>query len=546
MTVLFENERVKNSEDENVHISFDKGWNDYGLHMLYNFKYKDLITNYRILAFKTEADNFLYYKDETEFSDINDLLDKNKTTCFYGFALDTEFYDKLHSLTDSCEQFNEILEKLHDITTSKYNQMFDNFIEDLTESARINYLENSLFRYGAVAFELSKFLEKIDSNYSKFIFNGKKIESKSVETDLFIDEFKKILYQDNWEIWQHSDELENDEKKEVLKAIILGLDDFIIALSSLSNDDKAKLWEIVKKDTVFVNDIAKLFGNEDDMIKVEVDKILKELTVSKIEELPDSLGQYTPLNTLKYLFLRNSDNNEDIEKNLENIPSLRLTNGNQLNDPKEGKLLFSLIGVSKNNIPYNDTRNYMASTTVAKDSLPLWNLYAENATGVFTIFDDEYVNKLIEKRLLYKVCYIEINAKKGFTAYVNGKKNKTIKNCISFIKKDVLNGKVSQEKIIRYCDIIKFLFKKIDYNYEAEYRILKSNTQTVEISFENKDNNKYILHSYLFDDNKEKVRVKYKEIVVGPRSIENIAFIGEYIKWLDNNVKVSCSNISYR
>lgn len=543
MKVLFENERVKNSGDENVHVSFDKDWNDYGIHMLYYFKYKDLITNYRILAFKAEADNLLYYKDETEFSDITDLLDTNKTTFFYGFAVDAEFYDKLHSLTDSPEQFNEILEKLHDITTSKYNQKFDNFIQDLTENARTSYLESGLFRYDAVAFELSKFLEKIGSNYSKFIFNGKKIEPEAVNTDLFIDEFKKILYQDNWEIWQYSDELENDEKKEVLKAIILGLDDFIIALSRLSDKDKTKLWEIVAKDTFFVTDIAKLFGNEDDMIQVEVDKILKELSVSNIEELPDSLGQYTSLSTLKYIFLGN--NNEDIEKNQENIPSLRLTNGNQLNDPKEGKIFFSLTGLSKNNIPYNDTRNYMASATVAKDSLPLWNLYADNATGVFTIFADEYVNKLIEKGLLYKVCYIKSCPNEDFKAYVNGKENKTIKDCILFIKEKVLNSKVPKEKIISYCDIIKFLFKKSDYNYEEEYRILKLNTHTVEISFENKGNNEYILHSYLFDENK-KMMVKYKEIVVGPRSIENIAFIGEYIKWLDNNVKVSCSDISYR
>lgn len=107
------------------------------------------------------------------------------------------------------------------------------------------------------------------------------------------------------------------------------------------------------------------------------------------------LGQYTSLSTLRYL-IKPKKNNQN------NIPSLRLSNLRQMNDPTEGTALLECFGeVMDNNtkikIPFKDNGIYVSSMTSVLDSLPMWKLYADDAQGVSMVYSSAFLKKVIKK-----------------------------------------------------------------------------------------------------------------------------------------------------
>lgn len=100
----------------------------------------------------------------------------------------------------------------------------------------------------------------------------------------------------------------------------------------------------------------------------------------------------------------------------------------------------------------------------------------------------------------------------------------------------------------RYMDNLKFLFKKSEYKYEEEYRILVNQQNLSKIEPEHIDgiNFGYKLYTYIYKDGDCRLPMKYSEIIVGPKSLNNINYIAEYIKFLDKNITVTSSEINYR
>ena len=110
-----------------------------------------------------------------------------------------------------------------------------------------------------------------------------------------------------------------------------------------------------------------------------------------------------------------------------------------------------------------------------------------------------------------------------------------------------LNGNEKKDREREYIDLLQeidFLFKKSDYSYEAEYRII-ANTEdrnsTLKIESEyNGAHNFPFLYCYLKD-----IKLKYSKLILGSKSI-NIDYIAPYVNHCDENIKIELSKINFR
>ena len=90
-------------------------------------------------------------------------------------------------------------------------------------------------------------------------------------------------------------------------------------------------------------------------------------------------------------------------------------------------------------------------------------------------------------------------------------------------------------------DDIRYLFKDADYSYENEYRIIKSYEGKEDVIFSSESSNSVIPGLYAYID----TELKYSKIKLGPKC-DDIDFVAPYIKYVDRNIEVTKSQISYR
>lgn len=282
----------------------------------------------------------------------------------------------------------------------------------------------------------------------------------------------------------------------------------------------------------------------------QIDKIKSSLAVSANQIPSDALGQYTSANNLKFLINRSS----------ENIPCLRLTNSNQMNDPLEGKVLqHFLIGkdMESNELDYVKSNSYVSSATATIDSLPMWKQYGDNTKGLCLIYNNEYLNRLLDNQKtnmkLYRIAYFDGN--NLMVAHFKEEKVKEISdnvqkalNEIRSIVKGLKKGKDPKFYKIGMIIInsIAYLFKSLDYAYENEFRILMTVNKLKERNVEvNIVDNKYMLHVYTVDKNENKIPVEYSTVILGPEA-EDIDYIGPYVKLCSEKIHINKSKIHFR
>lgn len=313
-----------------------------------------------------------------------------------------------------------------------------------------------------------------------------------------------------------------------------------------------------------------------------IENVIKILKVGSDELENLAIGHYTRLDTIKILIKKkNNANNED------KGAYLRLTNGRQMNDPLEGKILLDYI-LDNNNLDkdltlkkWDPTYWYISSATTETDSLPMWKQYGGNAEGGMLIYDSGYLKSIIEKEDvdIYRVCYIDVvenKIKKIFSKSleddeikefkelkelvdnINHLKNKIkeLKENIESLKEKIKNEERNienlkdtlmkeTEKLELYISMlsdIAFLFKKDDYSYENEYRIVVNRAYNEE-EIEEQVNPNYnfpFLYTYLKD-----TELKYSKLILGPKAID-IDYIAPYINYCDKKIKIERSSISYR
>lgn len=288
-----------------------------------------------------------------------------------------------------------------------------------------------------------------------------------------------------------------------------------------------------EKYTDFVQRIDTLLNINTEFYKII--KIIKDelkVDLNDLKEKSIDLGHYTSLDTLYKLITPKSEN-----------PYLRLTNARQMNDPLEGKIILDYITNNNQNI-WKPTTKYIASLTSNKDSLPMWNHYAKDAKGVMLIYSEDYLQEISEIQCIdiYKVAYVDRqNGKLAVKTSQDIDTNTARKLETAIDKLKTLNDK---DKYINLIQEIDFLFKKSDYSYENEYRIIANTENDEDFDLEAKieQNSMYnfpFVYQYL------KRTLKYSKLILGPKSI-NIDFIAPYINHCDTDIEITASEISFR
>ena len=167
----------------------------------------------------------------------------------------------------------------------------------------------------------------------------------------------------------------------------------------------------------------------------------------------------------------------------------------------------------------------------------MWKQYGDDAKGINLTYHSDYIQKLIDDGIeIYKVCY---NVKEDLL-------EEEI-NAIESAFNEIKNYGDDKEKeaiflsALNLIDDIRYLFKDVDYCYENEYRIIKSYEGEEDVIFSSESSNSVIPGLYAYIDKE----LKYSKIKLGPKC-DDIDFIAPYIKFVDRNIEVTKSQISYR
>ena len=190
----------------------------------------------------------------------------------------------------------------------------------------------------------------------------------------------------------------------------------------------------------------------------------------------------------------------------------------------------------------------------------MWNSYAEGATGAMLIYDKTYLKEIsmLTYIEIYKVVYIYLDLDKNkieikSTDNLKSQDIDALMNNIHSLKDLInseingLNGNEKKDKEREYIDLLQeidFLFKKSDFSYETEYRII-ANTEkinsTLEVVAEYNEFHKFpFLYCYLKD-----FKLSYSKLILGSKSI-NIDYIAPYINHNNENIKIEISKINFR
>lgn len=569
-------ESAKSNKDEfkNKFVLFYTTWNDYGFYTklvvrnFYENSNGKIIGTIRICHDDLKIDNYdkeareirYFLEKDHESKGKIDITDKLKKE--YISIADSCLYDKLKEILIDDKVVIEFLSRLNEISTITDNERIEkikskewyekSFIREIESPKIVDFTkyknevgikDNSYY----VLKNLSKYFDKIKIN-----IDG--LYEWALNYDLSIEEAMQVF---NFIKENHTKKIE--QRNKVLKKFKDGYADTSGFIREI-----CMILEITPEDYAAIENVIKI-------LKVGSDEL---------ENL--AIGHYTRLDTIKILIKKkNNANNED------KGAYLRLTNGRQMNDPLEGKILLDYI-LDNNNLDkdltlkkWDPTYWYISSATTETDSLPMWKQYGGNAEGGMLIYDSGYLKSIIEKEDvdIYRVCYIDVvenKIKKIFSKSleddeikefkelkelvdnINHLKNKIkeLKENIESLKEKIKNEERNienlkdtlmkeTEKLELYISMlsdIAFLFKKDDYSYENEYRIVVNRAYNEE-EIEEQVNPNYnfpFLYTYLKD-----TELKYSKLILGPKAID-IDYIAPYINYCDKKIKIERSSISYR
>ena len=531
---------VKNQRNPNYFVFYLDNWNDYGYYLTFTVCYYDqnlnetLLGNYRIynpsieeqidefgikkiftqILSDTSNETFYNYDDSHNFEGIN---------CnYYSLAQDISFYQHLYTLGTGC--YENFLKEFRDLT-----------VIDLPDDIKENEgVKKALLRNDGVTnskdiLKLDKKLKGLDEclNVGNYPF-----------TDYFFNSIVK-----------HREELEKIENNIVdsVRATIYSyalLNNLVDKYKNKTFKDTGfkvyKFLSSLLKSNIYPQLESDLDSCIDKKLKCIIDNVncIREKLRFDIDDY-DNFIHYTSLKTLKNLVYTKD------KKNI--YPRLRLSNARQMNDPNEGYTFLDLIGIEKKELPetdYETSSFYFASMSQTgedknlEDSLPMWKQYGDDATGINLTYHSDYIKELIDDINngigIYKVCY---DAKEDSLE----KEIDSIKLAFEKIKEKDDERKKYLSSALNLIDDIRYLFKESDYSYENEYRIIKSYEGKESEIFTSDSSNSVIPGLYVYIDKE----LKYSKIKLGPKC-DDIDFVAQYIKYVDPNIEVTQSEISYR
>ena len=532
------NNSEKKEKDVDTFVFYLNDWNDYNYLITYTVCYYDqnlqeiLLGNYRIYNQKIEDQKerkFVFSQIEKDISGNNFyIFDGNYqieslNEMYYSLAQNISFYHKLYNL--GSEYYEKFLKVFRDLTVTTLP-------EEIKENEGVKYalLRNDGITKSAEIIKLNQQLKEIDENLN--IGN-------------YVSGILEIL---------KDGQLDGKKKKYISKIIKNCNYDLLDQLvrAYIENYDENQPYEGYKyvqsliDETDFEQLKSELETIEKNELKEISDSVNKIKNKLKYKPEDKNFVHYTSLSTLKFLLYKPDKEKNDSNKfdDNKNYPKLRLSNARQMNDPNEGYTFLSLIGIEKNDLPktdYDTSPFFFASMTQTgggqnlDDSLPMWKQYGDDAKGINLTYHSEYIKSLVEEGIeIYKVCYNHKND--SLDDEIN-----SIKSAFDSIKENDDDRNKYFSSALNLIDDIRYLFKDEDYSYENEYRIIKSYEGKEEDIFTSETSNSVIPGLYAYIEKE----LKYSKIKLGPKC-DDIDFVAPYIKYVDRNIEVTKSQISYR
>ena len=546
---FYHNNSEKKEKDVDTFVFYLNDWDDYNYLITFTVCYYDqnlqeiLLGNYRIYNHKIEEQQkerkFVFFQIENDISgnnfyicDNNDQIE-SLNEMYYSLAQNISFYQKLYNLGQ--EYYEKFLKVFRDLTVTTLP-------EEIKENEGVKYalLRNDGTTKSAEIINLNEFLKEIDENLNIGNFS----EDNSVTTI-----FQKFIKDETFERYErlfNQIKLFNTWSKDYLTSILKKIIEEIKNYGSNQqlneeqlecfikylNNNKTELDRDLYLDKEPIKEIKEAVECIKDFLRIDLENFSVDY----------NLVHYTSLSTLDVL-VKKSQNTEN------NYSRLRLSNARQLNDPTEGSVFLNQVGFDLDTLlqlDYEPTNIFLSSMSKSSDenglsdSLPMWKQYADNATGICLTYDRDYLKSLIKKKSdtdgskveFYRVCY---------TKELESDDNKAILEQINKIKNKLkeIDLKDSLGRILLEFDIVRYLFKGSEYEYEQEYRLIKECNDD-EIQIEKYGEMKVPrLFTYLSEE------LKYSKIKLGPKC-DDIDFIAPYIKYVDRNIEVTKSQISYR
>ena len=538
-------EHAKSNKDEfkNKFVLFYTTWNDYGFYtklVVRNFYENSdgkIIGTIRICHDDLVIDNNNEEAREIRYFLQNDgsLNEENNITTRlkdeYISIAGSCLYDKLKKILIYDKVVIEFLSRLNEISTITDKERIEKIkSKDWYEKSFIREVENRKI------VDFTKYKNDIDiKDNSYYVLKNLSKYFEKIKTDIhgFYD-------------WVLKYYLSFEEAKQVFNFIKENHAKEIEQRNEVLNQFKNKYSEY----TEFIKEIDEVLAENKEFYEI-IKEIKNILRVERGELDNIEIGHYTRLDTIKQLIKKDNENEKD-EDNKDKRAYLRLTNGRQMNDPLEGKILLDYIFNKNNNSDkdniskdWKPTFWYISSATTEMDSLPMWKQYGGNAEGGMLVYDKDYLKSITKNKYIeiYRVCYVDVvgNEIKIISTKNLGDNQDKIKKLENEIKK--LKEIKKDNLHLPTLSNIGFLFKKSDYSYENEYRIVFDTENTKEEKVVAEDNtNSALPFLYVYLTEKP---LKYSKLILGPKAID-IDYIAPYINYCDKKIKIERSSISYR
>lgn len=525
----------------NFVLLFNDGWNDMGFYSEFFVIYVDdkafhkSIGKMKLCNKEMKLDNVYHHAKIDYFLKNDDFIERELSSDIlnnYYSIIGMSTYNSLLEILKKDEKVNKFISKLNEVNTLSNDtineiQNYDWFKESILRDYKIHERENEEI----VA--LTKLKNKLE------------IENTTYH---FLKEFENLLGNpSHGKLETIYDWLKNTSfyMSSNLANKIVNIIQQIIN-NHTNKDISIKILEILKikfeNYTDFIEKIDRIL-NENTTFYESINNIENILKVTDFSSL--ELGHYTSLSTALKLINKNGSH-------------LRLTNGRQMNDPLEGKTLLEYI-FGDNHSDWKPTKRFIASLTTVQDSLPMWNNYAEGSTGAMLIYDKTYLMDISELNYvgIYKVAYISLNSEnneieiKSNNLFEEDKvalvtEINNLKDLFESETKD-LNSDEKEEKKRVYLNKLQeidFLFKKSDYSYEVEYRIV-ANTENKNTKLEVKVENNQLLNFPFLYCYLKSYKIKYSKLLLGPKSV-SIDYVAPYFNHCDESIKIEVSKINFR
>ncbi|MBW5394991.1 tetratricopeptide repeat protein, partial [Brachyspira hampsonii] len=450
-----------------------------------------------------------YYKSIENFNKTIELNNNNEIAYFgIGFSL---LYLKKYE--ESIKYFNKTIELNKKYISAYLNRGISEF-----------YLK----KYNEAIKDFNKTIELNSKNIDAYFFRGIiKIYLKNEKAIKDFRTFFKINKDNNIyiiTILQKFDEYNDIEK----------LFKFIVDIKNNELWENEPITNLISRFEESKNFNDELKENIKYLLLYEY-FLLKLLTFDTEEKNNNiEISHYTSLDILTLLL--------NVKENIKESGNIRINNITTANDPKEGKILESIL--NKNDIDIqieNDEKALTLQTSYSrnKDSLTMFRLYGKKenkeATGVCLVLDNKYFNNSYisphyykyERKTNYKIINELINSIKVdenktvndiyngeipfiqkrnlyWVLYYNEKENQLIYNrerskyASNIIDLNDLNDPDYKAELKEYNkkeDIIKYAFAKI-FHYTREIKKQIEDTK----NNENYKNIKNQLYSYLFEN----------------------------------------------